>query len=571
MIQNNEANNAGRARILLLACLFFVGSMLINLAGNCLHSTWDRDESRYAEASRAMVAGGDWIVPHFNGGIRYDKPVFIYWMIGGAMKCFGITEYAVRFPAAIAGAIVVTLVFFMALSMGGGLGGASAAAAIIMTCPLLAVMFKSGSTDAVLLLTIVGALALHWWQTKCGFSWWRHLAFWIVLGVSALVKGPPGVVVIGSAVILHRILCWIAKRRHPTECHQPHSPAAGKTWGRTFVGLATFLVVTLPWVVTAWRQTNGDFFMVAIRKHAIAHTASALEGHDGPVFYYLPVLCGALFAALPLVFASIPYGWRQRSQPQWKLLWCWLASAFIIFSFMRTKLPHYICPAIPALALMAGLLFGAACRGGLAARGTVGTICWRFGIAMVILVGGVACAALAYAPMHENISVMILPAAVMATLTALTTFVAAIYWWRYRAVLALTVSSVGLLLNLGVGIYAMLPAIEPLRPSKNIVEFIKKVAPPETTLAAVQYQEPSLVFYWGGLVNMIAKRDPNESFDLFSDPKRPVALVIPERIWVDWLCRRLPVFPSCVDERMAGNYYLFQSGGWERLIVVGNW
>ena len=168
-----------------------LSSLGLYLAGNHLHSLWDRDEPRFAEAARYMAFDSDWIIPHFNGSIRYDKPVLIYWLMAPLMSLFGPNEFAARLPSALAGCLNVILLYRLAMQMGASSANAFLAALMFMISPLQVLVSKAAITDAVLQSTVLACTGLLWVQWTSGFRWSRHLALWALLGLSILLKGPP--------------------------------------------------------------------------------------------------------------------------------------------------------------------------------------------------------------------------------------------------------------------------------------------------------------------------------------------------------------------------------------------
>src|SRR5437667_578880 len=100
------------------ALLFFGGS-LFHLAGTWNLPLIDRDEPRFAEASREMIERGDYVVPYFNNHFRFDKPPLTYWAQIASYKIFGENDFAARFPSAIAAALVALSIFGWGTRIGG--------------------------------------------------------------------------------------------------------------------------------------------------------------------------------------------------------------------------------------------------------------------------------------------------------------------------------------------------------------------------------------------------------------------------------------------------------------------
>jgi len=556
-----------------LALLLFLCALMLNLLGNAGHSLWDRDEARFAEASREMLATGDWVVPRFNGAIRYDKPVLIYWLQGAAMRLVGVHEFAVRLPASLAGAGTVALVFLLALMMGLSLNGALVAALTTMLGALLLLIAKASTTDAVLTFTVVAALAAWWGQRRRGFVWWRHVAFTVALAASVLVKGPVGLMVVGLTIIVEWLWRWFAARRG-AEAAPDEAPSWAAFLARLLAGVALFALLTAPWAWLVYQRTRdaptGEFFHVAIGHHVVERSLHPLEGHRGPFFFYLLDLLVAIFPATALLLMGLRHGWRRRADPRLRFLWSWFVPGLVVFSLVSTKLPHYIAPLLPALALMIGLWWSEVVEAG--EEESVPAWAWRAGAALMLLTGLAGGLGLPWAVARYKIPGLIGPCAAIATLLLLFTSVGGGWWVRRAARPAVIAWYTGMVLTFMVMMAWGLPALEPIRPARTLVRWIQQHAPAETQLLAVEYQEPSLVFYWGKHVEFLGKSEADKVLARLGDTAHPAALITTESRWQKILekARIVPVSPK-ITVRTGGEYQLFQRGKKDRFVVVGNW
>lgn len=527
------------------------------LYGNGWHSLWDRDEPRYAVATQEMIRSGDFVIPHFNGSIRYNKPPLIYWVMSVPMRLLGSNEFSARSAQAVSGALAVAIVAWLGGSLARRRDSAFVAAAIMGLSPLMTLVAKSSTIDAVLLLLIVACFALHWQQRSNGFAWWRHGLFWLLLGLAVLAKGHIGLMVVGLAVVCERF--W--SRWRPPDGYAPGP------WclTRTAVGWVVLLAVAAPWVVLAWLRTDGEFLRVILRDHALAHAATAKESHRGPIVYYLPVLLVASLAGLPAVLVGAVTAWREARAGchARRLLVCWFLPTFILFSLAGTKLPHYILPAVPPLALAAALSWPAVSAGVWPRLMRTGAV---LGALVGLLAGVLLCVAVVAVPFPDAM----IPAFVAGLIVALGSAVAAWLWWQPRATLALTANAAALLSLWIVLLTWGLPALEPLRPSKVVANWLHEHAPPETHLMAVGYQEPSLVFYWGRPVDMLGKNEASTAIERLARTSQPAALVIPADRWQKWVERGGDDIPSSATVRLSRRFYQFQKGGWLDLMVIGN-
>ena len=578
------SQKTSQAQMYLWAGLVFGGSLALFLLGNGHHSLWDRDEPRYAVATREMIVKDDWVVPTFNHINRYDKPILIYWLMSLPMRLMGVNEFSARAVSSFSGACVVALVFFLSIRMGCDKQGALVAALTAMLNPLLVVIAKASTTDAFLTLTVVAAIALHWEQTRLGFRWSRHLLFWAVVGASVLTKGPPGAMVIGFVTLLG----WAFSRKRLPDGEQSINrdssvprPETTPSWKdrllRWGAGGLTFLAVTIPWAWAAWARTGGEFFEIAVGHHVIKRASSSLESHRGPIVYYLPVLLVSTLPMSAVVLMGLRRAWCRKNHAPERLLWFWILPGLVVFSLVKTKLPHYVAPLTPALALMAGLWW-TAFRENLHTENpqentdvNPSRVWWRAGALLMISAGiglGVGIGAFIhmnlFPPLHA-------PAVFMGALFGLGSLLGGVCWWR-RKILPAVGSWVGAMVGiLLVAVFWVLPVLEMFRPSKITVDWIHQRAPEGTQVMAVEYQEPSLVFYWGGFVEMLGKKEDKKGLNRLLSEDQPVALVTTERRWRKWLDRYETPLPERISTRFQRRFYNFQKGGWIRLVVVGNW
>jgi 4-amino-4-deoxy-L-arabinose transferase-like glycosyltransferase len=353
------------------AALLVVGSLFLFLGlGN--GKLWDRDETTYAEVVREMIQTGDWVVPRYNGELLADKPVLSYWaMIVGA-RLFGMNEFGMRFFSAASGLACVLVVFALARRMYGPETG-FLAGLILLSSFFFLVVCRSALMDAHLTLFVTCALWGFWealrnpdgsllWMLLCGGA----------TGLAVLAKGPLGLLLVGTVGLF-----TLVGARKFSLVRKLHPVAA----------LTVFLLVASSWYVAITWKIGWDFLRDFIIMENLDKVFRPTLGHGGPVWYYLPVL---LFAILPW---SLFLPWAVRSL--WKQGWeekafllGWAVIPFVFFSLLGTKLPHYILPIFPALALItARALVGAEEDKGTPPGYILHGLC---GLGIVLLIGGVA-------------------------------------------------------------------------------------------------------------------------------------------------------------------------------------
>ena len=336
------------------AILFF-GCVLFHIAGTWSLPLIDRDEPRFAEASREMIQRGDYVVPYFNDQLRLDKPPLTYWVQTVSYRIFGQNDFAARFPSAVAAALLAVTIPVRGLRVGGERVGWRAA--IIFTlCLQTFIHAKAAVADMWLVLFVSTA---HWsglellrdGLTSSGhqtsnikpqpsLSWF---IFYISLALGFLAKGP---------------IAWVPLLTVASTIFYAPNLQLGRRF--KFVrGIALTLAIIAAWGIPALIQTHGDFLRIGIGRHVIGRSFGAMEGHGlsslGGYLLLLPFYFVTVFVSffpwsikLPALLKRL---WRERDNIDNYLL-SGVAIIFIIFSVIKTKLPHYTLPAFGLLALL---------------------------------------------------------------------------------------------------------------------------------------------------------------------------------------------------------------------------
>ncbi len=520
------ATSSFHLRLALIACL----GVAIYLVGNHATSLWDRDEPRFAEAAREMVATGDYVVPHFHGVVRYDKPPLIYWLMAAAYRATGPTPFGARLPSALAGGLAVLLTGLIGCRLLGQTAALWGALILCLTLQL-GIEAKVATVDATLLATIcAGQLAVvRSWQGAGG--WPNLLLGWGAVALGIMTKGPIAPLVVGGTALGLKL-------------------AGGQPWPwpgrRLLAGLLLLLAICLPWVVAVQLRTHGDFLRVAIGHHVIDRAAHPLEGHRGPIWYYLATLPASFFPWALLGFGAIFDLLRRLRDRGSRPLFLWLLLPFALFTAAATKLPHYTLPAYPALALALGRIVAEPRRPrwwGWASAAS-GLLALGIGVGLVVgaqrkLPGG--------APAAVEVEALLLCFVGIAHL--------AFRWRGHLAAVAVTAAVV--LAWLG---GAALPSLEPLKPSPPMVAAL--AAAPPTARYAFGYFEPSLVFAGHDTVQELGDREALAAL-LASPP--PFACVLPQAVWHEVAPTLDP--PPAVLAAFRG--FNVARGHWRDWVVVG--
>lgn len=560
--------------------MWFLASLALFVMGNWAHAVWDRDEPRYCVATSEMIRYGDWVVPTFNRELRYDKPILIYWIMAPSMMIFGENEFGARFPSALFGAARVSVLFLLALGMGCNRRGAHLAALAGATTVLLQALSKAATTDSVLIFTVVAAMGLFWWSQVSGFRWWRHLAFYAMIALAVLVKGPPGPAFIALGILLYWL--WMYFRPSTDDAFgmrvlpwtQARCPEGPRFPGMiTLSGLLLFLAIALPWGIMVTLRTDGAFLAESIGRHVIDRAREPLEGHSGPFYYYLPVVPLAVLPLTPLVILAGIWGWRNRHLPQVRFLAGWLLPGLVVISAVSTKLPHYTAPLLPSLCLLLGLWYT---RREVAPEATPDFPKTRkIATAFMALIGLAATVALPIALRIGGFSINYLPFIVTGLLLGGALLVGSWLLWKKREWASAWVWSAGLSLALAVGVLWGLAAIEELRPAKTIAVWMRENLPEDTRLLSARFQEPSMYFYWGEPVTEVRASEWENGFAVLTDRGRRTAFVTLDTHWERWSENYRNAhggaFPDDLEIVHEQQFYQFEAGRWITLVVIVNW
>lgn len=353
-----EASHARAMAALLLACLVLFAPGLRSLP------PMDRDEPRFAQATKQMLETRDPVDIRFQGEARHKKPVGIYWMQAAAVsagEALGVPEarttiWLYRLPSAL-GAILAVLSTYAAAAALTTRRAAFVAALLFSAVILLGVEARLAKTDAVIAATVaitMAALArvyMNQDDRTWRLSWGWFAAFWIAMGVGVLVKGPITPAVVGLAALVlsiaDRRVGWLGRLR-------------------PLPGFAILLLIVAPWFVAITMKSGVAFFQEAVGQDMLAKVGSGKESHGAPPGTYLAAFLGTGWPLAPFFLLALPFVWRARRTPTVLFAIAWALPMWIVFELVPTKLPHYVLPLYPALAILTAL---AAEEGALAMRG----------------------------------------------------------------------------------------------------------------------------------------------------------------------------------------------------------
>jgi 4-amino-4-deoxy-L-arabinose transferase-like glycosyltransferase len=327
--------------------LLFAGTLFFFRLG--APGFFDADEPAYAQAAREMRESGDWVTPHFNGRPRFDKPPLFYYLIMLSDRLLGETEFAARCWSALAGVAVTALLWLTARRWVGPRAGPTTGVAFSASL-LTALLARAAVTDMLLCLFVTAAILAGLAALQAPAPRARRFATvgWVAMALAVLVKGPvglliPGLALGGSLLLLREIRSGVP-RLVPWE------------------GPAIFLAIAAPWYALVLAANGWAFVEGFLIKHNLSRFSGVISSHGGPLWFYVPVLlvgffpwCGSLPSAL---WRAARVARRRRAvSPAERLTvtcLCWFVGVFVFFSLAGTKLPSYLFPAFPALALLVG-------------------------------------------------------------------------------------------------------------------------------------------------------------------------------------------------------------------------
>ncbi len=356
---------------------------------------WDRDEPRNAGCAAEMLAQGQWVVPIFNDELRHQKPVLLYWLIMSAYSMFGVNEFAARFWSAALATGTTLATYTLARRLLGSKIALYAAIAL-STSLMFDVAARAATPDSVLIfcgtmalmIYVIGTFArqngeLRLVRVGAWFpaSQWYVVGIYLMLGLGVLAKGPVGFLLPMAMMGLFMLIQTLPRLdndssmrgRGPVlgflvKCLRIFHPAhfLKTLWAmRPLTGAFLVLAIALPWYIMVDQRTGGDFTRMFFLGEHFGRATESLENHSGGIWFYpVAILIGFFPWSVfwgPVAIGLLKNGRSTQDRPRNKisgarvsacLMLCWVGVQVVAFTIAQTKLPSYVTPCYPALAVL---------------------------------------------------------------------------------------------------------------------------------------------------------------------------------------------------------------------------
>lgn len=306
----------------------------------------DRDEPRYMEASAQMVETHNYVDVRFLDQPRYLQPAGIYWLEAGAQKLFGGAHlrhvaWPYRIPSLAAAVVAAVVTAYMGVQLFGG-GAGFLAAALLVVSTLLTAEGRMATIDTVLLATLLAAMAAllrAYLDEQEARSTPRVVAYlyWGALGCGLMLKGPVALV----PCFATPLALWVVDRR-------------ASWWFRLRPrwGWLLTLALVLPWCLAIGVVSHGEFYHKAVGINFLGKIGHGQQAHGLPFGYHAAVFLLAFWPGSLFAILALPAVWQRRKERSVRFLACWIVPHWLVFELVATKLPHYVLPTYPAIAIL---------------------------------------------------------------------------------------------------------------------------------------------------------------------------------------------------------------------------
>ena len=478
---------------------------------------WSPDEPRYAEVSREMVNGGDWILMHRNGNLYTDKPPLFFWAV--AISSFlwqGMTPFSVRFPSALFGTLTVLLTFFIGRrlysSRTGFLSGL-----ILATSFQFAYLSTRGNIDTTLTFFTTASMLcfLKWYQQSKegetsleGMKGLSFYGYYIGMALATLAKGPIGFILplLGTLLFLLVQKDW-----------------KGIKAMRLLPGSLLFLAIVLAWYLPAILIGGKEYLEATLFHHSFDRFVKG-SAHIRPIYYYFYNFPADFLPWIIFLPAAMVYGFSRAMKAKKKeflFLMIWFIFIFLFFTLSKGKRGLYLLPLFPAVSLMIGKLWEDFVSFSMKHFRNEWITIPLYGLMGVILVGGVAMPWMISVKFPSYFSYS-LPIAFLLVGVAVSLFV----FNRFKYYGAIFFLLIGLMAG---GFFYTLrvvfPLVNPYKSSRFICEEITSRIQPGEKLAIYGDFEPGPFNFYTGIVPIWVFEEEEALFNFLRSPERVFCLL----------------------------------------------
>ena len=466
-----------KAQPYILLVLF---SLLLFMPGISTLPVIDRDEAHFAQATRQMLQNDNFFQIRFQETTRFQKPPGINWLQAGAVRVFTNSQssqiWPYRIPSVLGGLLSVLLTCYLARRF---LNERTAiiASAMLASSLLLVVEAHMAVIDASLLFSVVlmeGAL----WVIYQGFfekrsiHWCWPLIFWLAMTFGMVLKGVTplmGVLSISALCLIERNIRWL----------QALMPLRG---------LLLFTGLTLMWVILINQAEHSNYLLQMINHDLLPKFKGGHESHGKPPLFHLALLPLTFWPASLFLWQGATHAWRNRQQRTIQFLLAWLLPIWIFFELMPTKLPQYVLPAFPALAMLCAIALDTrftplkASKSLRLLQSFWFMLSAGFATALVLM----SYLVIQQPQLNDLILLLLIGGCSLAALYLV---------WHARFQQGFMVVMVMAALSFPIIFHSFLPALQPAWLSRNIAEkLVMQKFSPDNPVIVVGFEEPSLVF-----------------------------------------------------------------------------
>lgn len=456
------------------------------------------DEGRYAEIPREMVVSGDWVTPRLDGFKYFEKPPLQYWATAAVYEVFGFGEWQARLWTGLTGLLSILFTGWAGARLFNrrtGMFAAGVLASMFYWNAMSHINTLDMGTAATMSASLMAfLLAQRPDASRTQTRWWMW-ATWVFMALAMLSKGLIGILLPGAALVLYTLIYrdW-------------------KLWTRLYIvsGLLIFLAIAAPWFI--WVQVrNPEFFDYFFIYQQFTRFLTDKLHRPGAWWYFFPIL---ILGVLPWLGSLVPALWRGALQPAQRgaafgdargrtlhaqgMLVIWAVFIFAFFSISKSKLPSYILPIFPALALLIADYLD---------RARSGALRWQFGLLALLGLAGV----IGLTQMHR-LGNATTPGALYQQFgwwlegTAALALISGLLAWRWEARGRRTAAVMGISVAMTLGFSLSIQQFQILgrtASTKDVVNAIRPWIHPGQPFYAVGTYDQTLPFYLDRTVTLV--------------------------------------------------------------------